>query len=98
MISFLVVTFYLAVSKQEIIVGGGYVFTDVLIVGGVIGISMLISITLASFIGTAFPILLSKLHLDPAVASGPFITTLNDISAIFVYYGLTFLLFSVILA
>jgi len=56
-----------------------------------------VAITLASVIGTVFPILLTKMHIDPAVASGPFITTLNDIVAVLVYYGLTFLLFMVIL-
>ena len=58
---------------------------------------MLVSIALASVIGTCFPLLLTKLHIDPAVASGPFITTLNDIIAVLVYYGLTFLLFIVLM-
>ena len=37
------------------------------------------------------------MKIDPAVASGPFITTLNDVIAVVVYYGLTFLLFIVLL-
>ena len=63
---------------------------------GIIGVSMLVAITLASIIGTIFPIILSKLKIDPAVASGPFITTMNDIVAVLVYYGLTYLLFIVL--
>ena len=89
MVAFIVVLGYLAIMRQEIIAGHGYLVADSLIVAGVIGVSMLVSITLSGFIGTALPMLLSRLHIDPAVASGPFITTLNDIIAVVVYYGLT---------
>ena len=94
-VSFLFVLGYLAITKAEIYLGAGYVFLDTVMVSGIIGVSMLVSITLASVIGTCFPLLLSKMHIDPAVASGPFITTLNDIVAVVIYYGLTFLLFFV---
>ena len=96
-VSFLFVLAYLAITKSEVHIGAGYVFTDSLLVSGIIGTSMLISITLASVIGTCFPLLLTKLKIDPAVASGPFITTLNDVIAVLVYYGLTFLLFMVLI-
>lgn len=96
-VSFVVVLAYLAITQQEIITGNGYLFTDTLLVGGIIGVSMLVALTLSSVVGTVFPILLSKMRIDPAVASGPFITTINDIVSVIVYYGLTFLLFMVIL-
>jgi len=96
-VSFVVVLAYLAITQQEIITGNGYLFTDTLLVGGIIGVSMLVALTLSSVVATVFPILLSKMRIDPAVASGPFITTINDIVAVIVYYGLTFLLFMVIL-
>ena len=96
-VSFVVVLAYLAITQQEIITGNGYLFTDTLFVGGIIGVSMLVALTLSSVVATVFPILLSKMRIDPAVASGPFITTINDIVAVIVYYGLTFLLFMVIL-
>ena len=35
--------------------------------------------------------LFKKIHIDPAVASGPLITTLNDLVAVIAYYGLTWL-------
>ena len=96
-VSFLFVLAYLAITKSEVHIGEGYIFTDTLLVSAIIGISMLVSITLASVIGTCFPLLLTKLKIDPAVASGPFITTLNDVIAVVVYYGLTFILFMVLL-
>ena len=97
LISFALVLVYLVVKRQEIIAGSGYVLSDALLVSAITGASMLASITLAGGIGTIFPLLLSKMHIDPAVASGPFITTVNDIVAVLVYYGLTFLMFMVII-
>lgn len=97
LVSFVFVLIYLMITKSEIHVGSAYNIGDCLIVSGIISVSMFISITLASVIGTCFPLLLTKLKIDPAVASGPFITTLNDVIAVVVYYGLTFLLFIVLL-
>ncbi len=97
LVSFVFVLIYLMITKSEIHAGSAYNIGDCLIVSGIISVSMFISITLASVIGTCFPLLLTKLKIDPAVASGPFITTLNDVIAVVVYYGLTFLLFIVLL-
>ena len=46
----------------------------------------------SSLSGTIIPILFKKLGVDPAVASGPLITTINDLVAVISYYGLTWLL------
>jgi len=51
-----------------------------------VGLSMGISLILASLIGVLVPLLLRLLHVDPAVASGPFITTIVDISTLAVYF------------
>jgi len=56
------------------------------------GISLLLSMVLSSIAGTSIPILLKKLNVDPAVASGPLITTINDLVAVVLYYGLASLL------
>ena len=52
------------------------------------GIAMMIAMLLSGISGTAIPLLLKKLKIDPAVASGPFITTINDLVAVVTYYGL----------
>ena len=52
------------------------------------GVSMLLS----SISGTVIPIFFKKIGVDPAVASGPLITTVNDLVAVVSYYGLTWLL------
>ncbi len=56
-----------------------------------IGIALLISMFLSSMSGTTIPILFKKLKIDPAVASGPFITTINDLVAVVTYYGLAWI-------
>ena len=54
---------------------------------GCIGLSLLIAIIVSGAIGTLVPLFFKKIKIDPAVASGPMITTLNDLVAVVVYYG-----------
>lgn len=63
---------------------------------GIVGIALLAGMTVSSLIGTIMPLFFMKIHVDPAVASGPFITTINDITALLIYYGLAGLLFSLL--
>lgn len=55
--------------------------------GAVIGFSLLLTIIIGTMAGTIIPIVLYKLKVDPAVASGPLITTLNDLFSLSVYFG-----------
>lgn len=56
------------------------------------GIALLFAMILSSLSGTAVPLLFRKLKVDPAAASGPFITTINDLIAVVTYYGLAWML------
>ena len=56
------------------------------------GAALLLSMFLSSICGTVVPIAFKKMHIDPAVASGPLITTVNDLVAVVTYYGLAWLL------
>jgi magnesium transporter len=58
----------------------------------VVSSALLSVVFLASFMGTVTPLLLDKLGINPAVASGPFITTANDLIGYGVYFGLAHLL------
>lgn len=51
-----------------------------------IGISLLVVIIIAAIVGTFVPILLNKRGIDPAIATGPFITTSNDIFGILIFF------------
>lgn len=64
---------------------------------GIVGLSLLIAMTVSSIMGTVIPIIFKKIKIDPAVASGPFITTINDVTALLIYYGLSILLFSLMM-
>ncbi|MBO7078281.1 MAG: magnesium transporter [Bacilli bacterium] len=58
----------------------------------VIGLAMASALLISNFIGSLVPIILYKFHIDPAVASGPFITTLNDIISVSIYYSLAYVI------
>lgn len=60
-------------------------------VSACIGIALLLAMTVSSFTGTMIPILLKKAKTDPAVASGPLISTVNDMVAVVTYYGLAWI-------
>jgi magnesium transporter len=62
----------------------GYEF----IIGITVSIALLSVIVVASLIGTFIPIVLDKYEIDPALATGPFITTSNDILGIIIYFSI----------
>ena len=61
-------------------------------VSGCLGIAMLLAMSISSVTATVIPMFFKKIRIDPAVASGPLITTLNDLVAVVTYYGLVLLL------
>ncbi|HYG37081.1 MAG TPA: magnesium transporter [Cytophagales bacterium] len=60
----------------------------------VVSIALFSVVLLASFMGTVTPIVLNKFGVNPALASGPFITTANDIIGLAVYFGVAHVLYS----
>jgi magnesium transporter len=54
--------------------------------GFVIGISLSVTLFFATLAGTIIPLIMTKLKIDPAIASGPFITTINDIIGLTIYF------------
>ena len=61
-------------------------------VSACIGLALVLSMLLSSISGTVIPIFFKAIKVDPAVASGPLITTINDLVAVVTYYGLAWLL------
>ena len=55
------------------------------------GVSLMVAMVISSLVGTLIPIFFHKIKIDPAVASGPLITTVNDLVAVVTYYGLAWL-------
>jgi len=59
-----------------------------MMISACVGVSLVGAMVVSSLVGTLTPIFFKKVGVDPAVASGPLITTINDLVAIVVYYGL----------
>ena len=67
-------------------------FMDAFILSGCVGVSLFVAMVFSSLVGVVIPMFFHKIKVDPAVASGPLITTINDLVAVVTYYGLAWLL------
>ena len=71
---------------------GRYTGTDMvdssLLLGVTVGLAVAAAMVMAATIGAAIPILFARLNVDPALASGPFVTTTVDVLGIAVYFGI----------
>lgn len=76
---------YIAVFKHN---PWSYAF----LISGCVGVSLLVSMIISSLVGTVVPMFFHKIHIDPAAASGPLITTVNDLVAVVTYYGMAWFL------
>ena len=65
-----------------------YAWDAAFLISGCVGVSLLVAMVVSSLVGTLIPMMFHKIHVDPAVASGPLITTVNDLVAVVTYYGL----------
>ena len=70
----------------------GYLASFAFAVSLCIGAALMLAMLISSGVGTLVPIFFKKIGVDPAVASGPLITTVNDLVAVVTYYGLSWLL------
>lgn len=61
-------------------------------VSACLGVAMLLAMIVSALTGTLIPMLFQRIGIDPAVASGPLITTVNDLAAVITYYGLSWLI------
>lgn len=61
-------------------------------ISGCIGLALLLAMIISGLTGTVIPLFFHKIKVDPAVASGPLITTVNDLVAVVTYYGLAWIL------
>lgn len=57
-----------------------------------LGVAMIVAMVISAFSGTIIPLVFQRVGIDPAVASGPLITTVNDMVAVVTYYGLSWLI------
>ncbi|MET0759708.1 MAG: magnesium transporter [Flavobacterium sp.] len=71
-----------------LLLGSHFLLNVEIKIGVIVAIALISVIIIASLIGTFIPILLDKFGIDPALATGPFITTSNDICGILIYFSI----------
>ena len=55
------------------------------LIGLIVGLSIFLVVVWSNFVGVVTPVVFKKIKIDPAIASGPLITTLNDVIGVFIY-------------
>ena len=68
----------------------GVLWQQQAVFGLVLFVSMSMAIIVAAAIGAIIPLVFNKFNIDPAIATGPFVTTANDITGMLIYFGLAF--------
>ncbi len=66
----------------------GYIWFGSLMLGYVIALAMVVNLIVAGFAGTGIPVVLERMGVDPALASGAFVTTVTDVVGFFAFLGL----------
>lgn len=83
-LAFVFIGIYIACFKHN-------AWLQAFLIFGCVGVSLMVAMVISSLVGTLIPIFFHKIKIDPAVASGPLITTVNDLVAVVTYYGLAWL-------
>lgn len=79
---------YIGLTCGVLIFVIAYLWQGSAMLGFVIGVSLLCTLIIGTLAGTIIPLILNHLNVDPAVASGPLITTINDILSLLIYFGI----------
>ena len=95
LVGFAISFLFLIISKNYVLETGGTIH-DQIMASLVVGIALASAIPLSTLAGMLFPIFFKKIHVDPAVASGPLITTLSDVCGVTIYYSFAILLFHLV--
>lgn len=82
------VGFVLALACAVLVAGAAAIKEQNPAYAGVVGGALFLAMMLASLSGVLVPILFRRLNIDPAIASGPLVTTANDVSGILIYFGM----------
>ena len=85
-------SFFCSHWVYTLLIAKGKPFAFAYAVSGCIGAALLLAMVISGAVGTCIPLFFKKINVDPAVASGPLITTVNDLVAVISYYGLSWIL------
>ena len=76
-----------------LVFGMNYIFGEEIRMVVVVSTALMCVVVVASFLGTITPLILDRFGINPAIASGPFITTANDLIGLAIYFSLAYLLY-----
>jgi len=76
------------------LIGGQLLSMTVILTAAVVGLSLFAIVLFGNFTGAMLPFVLSKLNIDPAVSSAPFVATIVDVTGIIIYFSIAILLLS----
>lgn len=88
------VGFFIGITIGIIISLVTYFWQNSYILGLTIGLSLCLTVISAATVGTLLPLVFTRLNIDPAVATGPFITTAVDVGSLMIYFSLGTFLFT----
>jgi len=83
---------FIGLTSGLVLAGLALLWQDSLSLGLVVGASLALSITLSTILGSLVPVIINRFGIDPALASGPFIATLMDVTSMFIYFSLATLI------
>lgn len=86
----------LGVVCSALVAMAAAVLGEPLVIPLAVGLSLFFTVQIASLNGVVIPVVFQRLGFDPAVASGPLVTTSNDVLGVLIYFGLTSLLFALL--
>ena len=66
----------------------GYAWQGSPLLGLVVGVALAVNMVVATMLGSLFPLVINRIGIDPALASGPFITTVMDVTSMLIYFTL----------
>lgn len=89
------VALIIALAFASLIFAYNFFFSDSMNLTWAVSLSLFVVIIFASVFGTVIPLLLNRLKIDPALATGPFITTMNDILGLTIYLSISKIFFSI---
>lgn len=84
----LIVGVIIGITCGALIAVIAFIWQGSFMLGIVVGSSLVLTLIIGTFAGTIIPLILSRFKFDPAVASGPLITTVNDILSLLIYFGI----------
>ena len=78
----------MGVALGAIVFGVAHLWTASATISSCVGLAMFAAVLLSAMLGAVVPLLFRACGIDPAVASGPLITTLNDVVSLLIYFGI----------